>query len=454
MKSKNSNYNKYIQGPIVKSLLAIMVPIIFANLLQTAYNLTDTFWVGRLGTNAVAAVSVSFPIIFLIIAFTSGIAMAGSILISQYKGRKNEEGMSDVAGQIMIMAVIFSAVLSILGYIFAPNIIRLLGAQGAVIPLAVSYLKYYILGLVFVFGFLVFQQMYQGVGDPKTPMMITLVSVLLNLVLDPLFIFGYKFIPAYGVAGAAIATIFTQGVAFIIGIILLLKGKDGLKLERIHLKFDFKLMNKIVKLGLPASIEQSSRAIRMIVITMISAGFGTTVLAAFGVGSRVFSFIIIPALSLAISTSIVVGQNIGAGKKERAAKVSRYSQRIGFIALTILGAIFFVFAKKIVAIFIPGVQDVIDISALFLKMIAISFGLIGVQMSILGALKGAGKTKLSMNLSNIGIVAQLLLAYGLSHWAHLGYNGIWYAYPIAQAFATLISIIAFAKVKWYNHEII
>ena len=446
--------NKITEGPIIKSLLAIMIPIIFANILQTAYNLIDTFWVGRLGTDAVAAVSISFPVIFLIIAFTSGIAMAGSILISQYKGRKDEKNMSDVAGQIMIMAVVFSILFSILGYIFAPEIIKALGAQGNVIPLGISYLKYYILGLVFVFGYMVFQQMYQGLGDPKTPMKITLISVLLNLVLDPLFIFGWKFIPAYGVAGAAIATIFTQGVAFAIGILLLIKGKNGIKLSKFHIKPNFARMKKIVNLGLPASIEQSSRAIRMILITMISAGFGTTVLAAFGVGSRIFSFIIIPALSLAISTSIVVGQNIGAGKKERAAKVSKHSQRIGFIALTLLGVVFFIFSKQIVSIFIPGVEDVINISSLFIKMIAISFGFIGVQMSILGALKGAGKTRLSMVLSGVGVIAQVVLAYALSHFTSLGYKGIWFAYPIAQVFSTLVSIIAFAKVKWYDHEVI
>ena len=446
--------NKLLEGPILTSLLTIMVPIIFANILQTAYNLIDTFWVGRLGTNAVAAVSISFPVIFLIIAFTSGIALAGSILISQYKGRNDEKNMSDVAGQIMIMAIVFSIILSILGYIFAPEIIKALGAQGKVIALGTSYLKYYILGLVFVFGYMVFQQMYQGVGDPKTPMIITLISVLLNLVLDPLFIFGWKFIPAYGVAGAAIATIFTQGVAFGIGIILLIKGKNGIKLSKFHIKPNFSKMKKIVNLGLPASIEQSSRAIRMILITMIAAGFGTTVLASFGVGSRIFSFIIIPALSLAISTSIVVGQNIGAGKKERAAKVSRYSQRIGFVALTLLGVVFFIFSKQIVAIFIPGVKSVINIASLFIKMISISFGFIGVQMSISGALKGAGKTKLSMILSTVGVVAQVLLAYILSHFTHLGYNGIWYAYPIAQIFATVVTIIAFAKIKWYDHEVI
>lgn len=451
---KEEKKNNLIEGSIAKSLFVIMIPIIFANLLQTAYNLIDTFWVGRLGTNAVAAVSISFPVIFLIIAFTSGIALAGSILISQYKGRNDEKQMSDVAGQIMIMAIVFSIVLSILGYIFAPEIIKALGAHGQVISLGISYLRYYILGLIFVFGFMVFQQLYRGIGDPKTPMVITLISVLLNLILDPLFIFGWKFIQPYGVAGAAIATIFTQGIAFLIGIILLIRGKNGIKLTKFHIKPNFHLMKKIVNLGLPASIEQSSRAIRMIVITMLAASFGTTVLAAFGIGSKVFSFIIIPALSLAISTSIVVGQNIGAGKKERAVRVSKYSQRIGFVALTFLGILFFIFSKQIVTIFIPGVKEVINISSFFIKMVAISFGFIGIQMSILGTLKGAGKTKLSMTLSIVGIALQLILAYILSHFTNLGYNGIWYAYPIAQIFATILTIIVFAKVKWYDHKII
>ncbi len=203
MKEKNN----LIEGSIVKSLLALSVPIIFANILQTAYQLTDTFWVGRLGTVAVASVSISFPVIFLIVSLGGGLAMAGTILVSQYKGKDDKKVANHVVSQTILMIVVISSLLSVIGYWLSPYIISLMGAQSNVFSGAVSYMKITFIGMVFMFIYMVFQSLMRGVGDVKTPMYIVLGTVLLNLILDPLFIFGYGFIPAYGVTGAAIATI-------------------------------------------------------------------------------------------------------------------------------------------------------------------------------------------------------------------------------------------------------
>jgi len=169
----------------------------------------------------------------------------------------------------------------------------LMGAEPAVLAGAVSYLQISFIGVIFLFAYFVFQSLMRGVGDVKTPMYIVFGTVLLNLVLDPLFIFGFGPIPAYGVSGAAIATIGTQGIAAIIGIMMLFSGRYGIHLKRNHLKPDFAIIKKMFKLGYPASIEQSARALNFTVMTLLVASFGTLAVASYGIGFRILSFIII-----------------------------------------------------------------------------------------------------------------------------------------------------------------
>jgi len=191
-----------------------------------------------------------------------------------------------------------------------------MGAEPAVYAAAVSYIRISFIGMVFVFIYMVFQSLMRGVGDVKTPMYIVFGAVLLNLIFDPLFIFGYGFVPAFGVAGAAVATIGTQGLAAIIGLAILLSGRHQLHLQLNDLKLDVALFKKMFRLGLPASIEQSTRALGMTVMTFLVASFGTLTLAAYGIGSRILSFVIIPALGFSMATSTLVGQNIGAASDQ------------------------------------------------------------------------------------------------------------------------------------------
>ncbi len=187
------NKNNLTEGSILKSLMVLSVPIILANILQTAYQLTDTFWVGRLGTVAVAAVSISFPIIFLIISLGSGLAMAGTIFVAQYKGKGDTKAINHITSQTLLMVILISIILSTIGYILSPFLIGLMGAESNVFLSAVAYMQISFIGVIFMFTYMVFQSLMRSVGDVKTPVYIVLGTVLLNLVLDPLFIFGYKF---------------------------------------------------------------------------------------------------------------------------------------------------------------------------------------------------------------------------------------------------------------------
>lgn len=445
----------YTKGSILGAIFHLSWPIVLAEILQLTYMLTDTFWVGRLGKEAVASISLNFPIIFFLTSFGGGFAIAGTILVSQYYGNKNQKQVDYVSSQTVINMFIVSLILTIIGYFSAESIINMLGAEASVASLSISYMKIIFLGMPLLFQYFIFQSLLRGVGDVKTPMYIVLGTVLLNLILDPLFIFGYSFIPAMGVDGAAWATLGTQGLAGLIGIILLFTGKFELKVKKEYLKPDIKLAKKIFNLGLPTALENSIRSFGLIVMTGIVAGFGTVMIASWGIGSRMLNFVIVPCFGLSIATSTLVGQNIGAKKINRAEKTGKYSAIIGFLTLTLFGIIMFFAAENIAKLFVPGELEVIKESTLFIRLMAFTFGFIALRMIIGGVFRGSGNTKTSFIVALTYLwILNIPLAYILSYYTTIGARGIWYALPIANVISALIALIIFLTGKWKEKKLI
>lgn len=446
---------KLTEGSIVRSLVRLSVPIVFANILQTAYQLIDTFWVGRLGAKAVAAVSLSFPIIFLLVSLGGGLVIAGSILVAQYTGRQDHNAADHVAGQTLVVMLVCAVALSLLGWAWAPGIMRLMGAAPGVTASAVVYLRITFAGLVFFYGYFVFQSLMRGVGDVTTPMYIVLATVILNLILDPVFILGFGPVPAMGVKGAAVTTVMTQGLAAVVGIWLLFSGKYGIRLRVRNLLPDFALIKKMVGLGVPASLEQSTRAAGLTVMTLLVASFGTTAIAAYGIGIRILSFVIIPALGFSMAASTLVGQNMGAGKMDRAEATAVQASWVAFIVLTGIGALAFVFAVPLVRAFIPGDPAVISGGAHFIRLMAFTFGMIGVQQVINGVFRGSGNTLVAMMFAIISLwVLRFPLAYVLSKHTVLGVDGIWWAFPISNTLAAAAALVWFARGSWKRKNLI
>lgn len=443
------------EGSIIRSLIALAVPIVLTNLLHTAYQLTDTFWVGRLGAEAVAAVSLAFPIIFLMISLGAGFSIAGTILVAQYAGKGDKDQVQHIATHTVFLMFVVSLLLSAIGYFLAEPIITAMGAAPEVLPDAVSYLQISFIGLPFMFSFFVFQSLMRGIGEVRTPMLIVLTTVLMNLVLDPFFIMGFGDIPGYGVTGAAIATIFTQGVATIIGFYLLLKGRYAVSISFKNFRFEFPLIRKMFFLGLPASIEQSMKALGFTIMSFLVATFGTLVIAAYGLGVRILSFVIIPAFGLSMATSTLVGQNIGAGKPDRAAEVGSIAAKVAFLSLFSVGVIFFLLAEPIVTAFVPEDPALIEAATRFVHFLTASFGFLGLQLTLNGIFQGSGNTTISMIFSIVSLwVFEFPLSYLLSKHTDLGELGLWIAFPIATAISAAISFTYFRMGRWKNKRLI
>ena len=443
------NNQELLEGNILKSLTTLAWPIIMANILQTAYQLIDTFWLGRLGANAVAAVSISFPILFLVLSLGAGLTLAGTVIVSQFKGAGNQKMINFAASQTVMVVLVVSALLAVIGFFLAYPLMKLIGAGPEIFNDSVSYFQVSSWGFVFLFMFFVFQSLMRGIGNVLLPMYIVLGTVFLNLVLDPLFIFGYGSIPGYGVAGAAVASVITQGLSALAGLVILFRGKRGIKINFKDMLLKFEWVKRLFSLGIPSSLEQSSRAAAMTVMVMLVTSYGSEVVAAYGIGARILSLVIVPALGFAIATTTLVGQNIGAAKIKRAEKIGDLSSKIAFFGLTTVGLILFAFAETLTRFFVPNDPQVIQDGAKFIRIMAPSFGLLGVQQVLNGVFNGARFTQASMLISVFSMwVIRFPTAFILSSKTFLGFEGIWWAFPISNLIAAIIAFVYYKTGYW------
>lgn len=295
----------------------------------------------------------------------------------------------------------------------------------------------------------------RGIGRPQIPVFIVITTVILNFFLDPLFIFGFKSIPAFGPAGAAFATLATQTIAAAIGFIILFNGKHYIHLKISDFKPDFKFIKKAFLIGFPSSIDQSARSLVMVLITSLITGYGATAIASYGAGSNLNQIVMFFGIGLAVANGTLVGQNIGAKNISQAIKVSKISAVLSFCLLTFFGILAFIFSKHFISFFVPADLAVINEGSRFVKIVSLAFGFIGLQMSFGNVLIAAGKSTTSMAITIISQWGILLpLVYFLSKYTSLGLNGIWLSFPITNLFTALISFIIYRRGSWQKSRII
>ena len=442
---------RLLHGPIPRSLFLLAFPIMGGNILQIAYQLVDAFWVGRLGAAAVASVSVSMPLMFLMMSIGMGFTIAGSTLIAQYVGARNRAMVDHVAGQTLLTVVAVSAALGLLGFVIAPYLLELMEVAPDVYHNALGFLRVQFLSLPLAFAYFCFQSQMRGVGQVTVPLYIISGSVAINFFLDPLFIFTFD----WGVVGAALATMVSQTVAATVAVVLLSSGRYGISLKLRELRPDFAFILRAFNLGYPAAIEGSARGLGVTMMMFLITSFGTVTTAAYGVGGNVLQFVVIPAMGFSMATSTLVGQNIGAGNIPRAEAVARLAALITFSALSCVGVLSLLFAEKIAAFFVPHDQAVIHEAGVFIRTVSWSFGFIGVQFALMGVLRASGNMFAAMVISLISQwVLAFPLAFVLSHRAHLGAHGLWWAFPITNVITATISAIWFSRGDWKKRRLI
>jgi putative MATE family efflux protein len=451
--SKLSKPPDILNGTIWKIIIKLSLPIIIAHLFQTFYNLVDAFWLGKLGKAALAAPTITFNVVFAIIALAAGLGAGGMTVLAQYKGAGNDKMVNETATNTFIVVFIISCILAVLGYIFTPQILNIMQTPVDAYSGTLKYMRIIFIGIPFVFGFYIYQGLMQGYGDTIRPMKINAITVVINVILDPILIFGLGPIPKMGVAGAAIATIFSQFISSIIGLIQLLSGKYGIKISFKNFKFNKVIIKSIFRIGIPISLGQSGTALGFTLLMGLVNTFGTSVVGAFGIGHRIISLLTTPAMGLAQGTSTIVAQNIGAKNIQRAEKSVWTAVLINGSILFIFTTLLFFFGGSVVKFFIND-PDVISVGQSMFKITSYPILFFSIMIVFTAAFQGSGHTMpvFILQIARLWIF-RIPLAYLLAKQLNYGPNGIFWAMFISNTIITFISYLWFKTGRWKKNII-
>ena len=447
------------QGSLVRPLFTLAWPIVVTQLLQVAYNIADTIWLGRLSTDAVGALSLAFPLIFLLLSVGGGFTVAGSTLVAQYTGAGGEKSAGKAAGQTLSFVIILAVFLGALGYVLTGPLLGLLPADPEtardVVPLAADYMRVFFLGTPFLFGFFIFSALMRGYGNTRTPMRVMLLSVTLNVVLDPILIFGWSplGIPQLGVEGAALATLISRAVATAVGLYVLFYLPAGPNIEFSHLRPDPETVRKIVDIGVPSALEQSTSALAMLTLTAMVVTFSPPVVAAFGLGNRLISLVFLPAMGLGRATNTMVGQNLGAKQADRAERAVKLAAGVGAGVMFGVAIVAVVFARPIVSVFMSTgtaeAAQTIELGIDYLRIRAVEFAFIGVLQVVLGAYRGAGNTRTALAFSLLSLwVGRVATVYLLTFVLGWGVTGIWVGMAAGNVLGAVTAGAWFTRGTW------
>jgi putative MATE family efflux protein len=428
------------QGSISKGLMKMAFPVMATSFLQMAYNLTDMFWIGRAGSRSVAAVGSAGFYVWLSFAFILVSKVGAEVRVSQSIGGKNFSRARDYARNALQMNFILSVFYGALVYFFRNRLIGFfdLGDQG-VISMAVSYLKIITFGMVFSFSNPVFTGIFNGYGDSKTPFYINTIGIGVNLILDPVLIFGMGPIPAMGVQGAAIATVLAHLMVFIAFLIYINKGKGVVKALELHHKPEPYIMREYMRLGLPVALHNGLFTFFTMIIARIIAQWGPLPMAVQKVGSQIEAISWMTASGFQVAVSTFVGQNYGASQPKRIKR--GYATGIAMISVVGVFAtlLLVVFARPIFSIFIPE-EEVVKLGVDYLKILAYSQWFMCIEIVTAGAFNGLGRTSPPSIVSIVFNAMRIPMSIFLSSESLLGLNGVWWTLTITSVLKGLILV--------------
>lgn len=441
------------KGPITHSLLTIAAPLVVGNILQGLVEVADLYFVGRLSPAAIGGVGLAISIIFVLMTLIIGLAGGMTAFVSRYYGEGNYPYAGRVLIQALILGLFLSVVISVVGALFADEMLGLFRAPLEVVIEGGAYLRVLSLGIVTLVEFWIVSTFFQSIGDTKTPLLIILVINILNIILDPVLIFGIGIAPAMGVSGAAAATVITRAFGLGIGVLLLLYRLNAQMEFTRQAEADICLMRRILRVAVPNMIQSGVRSVSYLVMYIIIASYGTLALSAFGIVSRMEMFALMPGFGIATAAAVMVGQNLGAKNPNRSEQSVWKAMELygGFMA--IITVIFLMFGTDIAQFFDPsGLSDAYAVS--YFQIVSPFYVLTAIAIVLSFALNGAGDTKKPMYATLISyFLVQVPLALAVPSLTGTGIVGVWYAMAIGILVQTVALYLMFRSGKWRNIQI-
>ncbi|MBU5438434.1 MATE family efflux transporter [Tissierella sp. MSJ-40] len=441
-----------LTGDIYKVLITLSLPIMINNLIQTLYNLADGIWVSKISSVHFAATSFVWPVNFLFISLGIGLSIAGTSILSQLVGGGRLKEANEYGNQLIVISFICSISFALLGYLVSPFIIKAMGATGDLARYSNTYLKITFLDMPFLFLFFNINSIMNAQGNTLTPTILSGISAILNVVLDPIFIFTFDM----GIAGAAIATLLSRALLAIVGFYMLFNSNNKIKPKLKGFKLNKEIIKEIVKVGLPSSIGQSGSSLGFIVLNGFIASYGTATIAAFGMVNRITSLVMQPAMGIGAALTAIVGQNIGANQVDRVKEAFMKAIKLTLI-FGIVGCVLMLWKDAaIIDFFIQSKDDptVIYQGITYLQYISFSMPLMGIFSVLQGIFQGSGNTKYSMAME-IGRLwfVRLPMILIFKYFTDFGPVGIWFSMSFSNLIVCIYGYWVYRKNRWQKRVI-
>lgn len=427
-------------------MVSFALPVLLSQLFQQLYNTADAFIVGRcLGTNALAAVTSSGTLIFLMISFVMGTAMGAGVVISRYFGAGREAEVSRAIHTVLAFGLVSGVVLTVVGVVFTPIILTWMQTDPLVMPEAVEYFRYYFLGSLAMVLYNICRSIINALGDSKTPLYYLIFSSLLNIGLDLLFLAVFH----WGVWSAAAATVISQAGSVVLCMRYLLQKGNLYTVEPRHIRFHRDMLAEIIRYGLPSGVQNSVIGFANVIVQSQINSFGRLAMAAYGTHAKIEGFGFLPITSFNMAATTFISQNLGAKQYDRARRGARFSILAAVILAELIGICCYIFAPSLIGLFdqTPGV---IELGVRQARTVALFYCLLAFSHSVAAVCRGAGKAFVPMCVMlSVWCVIRILYIMAVMHFTgEIGY--IYWAYPITWAISSVIYLIYYLRSDWVH----
>jgi putative MATE family efflux protein len=438
--------NSLTEGPIWKGILLFAMPILLGNIFQQFYNTFDSWCVGNfIGENALAAVSSSGSLIFMLVGFFNGVAMGAGVIIARYYGARDFAAMRRAIHTDVAFGLAAGVALSIIGVVFSPTILRWMGTPEEVMPQSVSYFRFYFCGAVFTVMYNIFVGILHALGDSRHPLIYLMISTVVNIVLDLLFVAVLHM----GVGAAALATTISQGISAVLCCIRLMKLEKDYRLVPGEIRFHMESLRNIIRFGLPSGVQNSVIALANLVVQSNINAFGREAMAGCGAYSKLEGFAFLPVTCFTMALSTFVGQNLGAGKYDRVKKGAAFGICCCMLLAELVGLVFYFFAPGLIGFFNDG-PVVVDFGSRHMRTICLFYCLLAFSHCMAAILRGAGKATVPM--------VTMLVCWCLIRVTYITVavrivnelTTVSLAYPITWVCSSIVFLTYFLKVDWMH----
>ena len=447
------SHQDYTTGSLNRAILLLAVPMILEMVLESLFAVVDVFWVGRLGANAVATVGLTESLLSLVFAVGIGLSLSTTAMVARRIGEKDPQGAAVAGVQAIVLGLATSIVIGIPCFIYAPQLLRLMGASGDIVATGSGYARIALGGSGAILMLFLNNAIFRGAGDAAIAMRLLWVSNIINLILDPCLIFGWGPFPRLGVTGAALATFTGRSIGVGYQFYRLLRGTERIRVLTGQIRVNVSVLLRLVRVSLTGILQFAIAHTSWIGLVRIVSVFGATALAGYTIAIRVVIFVILPSWGLSNAAATLVGQNLGANKPERAEQAVWRSGFYNMLFLGSVGVFFILMAEPIARLFTRDAA-VIPLAATCLRII--SYGNIGYAygMVMLQAFNGAGDTVTPTIVNFFGFwVVEIPLAYWLAIPMHLHSNGAYIAIVVAECSIAATSAVLFKRGKWKKQKI-